>query len=103
MDKFLEQVKRNLIIEHDMDDDLLRGLISVAVGYAESFQHKCDGFYQSEPMSETTRQAIIMLASHLYESRDGSGAGFFGDNPASAQQVWNTVNLLLRLDRDWKV
>jgi len=54
-------------------------------------------------MSPTTEQAIIMLASHFYESRDGSTAGFFGDNPQAASQVWDTVNLLLRLDRDWKV
>ena len=51
----------------------------------------------------TTEQAVIMLSSHFYESRDGSTGGFFQDNPQAAQQVWNTVNLLLRLDRDWKV
>jgi uncharacterized phage protein (putative DNA packaging) len=44
-----------------------------------------------------------MLASHFYESRDGSTGGFFADNVKAGQQVWNTVNLLLRLDRDWKV
>ena len=38
-----------------------------------------------------------------YESRDGSTGGFFADNTNAAQQVWNTVNLLLRLDREWKV
>ena len=47
--------------------------------------------------------AVIMLASHFYESRDGSTGGFFADNTNAAQQVWNTVNLLLRLDRNWKV
>ena len=51
----------------------------------------------------TTEQAVIMLSSHFYESRDGSTGGFFADNVPAAQQVWNTVNLLLRLDRDWKV
>ena len=29
--------------------------------------------------------------------------GFFADNTGAAQQVWNTVNLLLRLDRRWQV
>ena len=50
-----------------------------------------------------TEQAIIMLASHFYESRDGSTAGFFSDNVNASSQVWNTVNLLLRLDRRWQV
>ena len=44
-----------------------------------------------------------MLASHFYESRDGSTGGFFADNPNASSQVWNTVNMLLRLDRNWKV
>ena len=48
-------------------------------------------------------QAAIMLSSHFYESRDGSTGGFFADNVQAGQQVWNTVNTLLRLDRDWKV
>ena len=36
-------------------------------------------------------------------NRDGSTGGFFADNTGAAQQVWNTVNLLLRLDRRWQV
>jgi hypothetical protein len=44
-----------------------------------------------------------MLASHFYESRDGSTAGFFGDNVQAGRQVWDTVNMLLRLSRDWSV
>ncbi len=31
-------------------------------------------------MPATTEQAVIMLASHFYESRDGSTGGFFADN-----------------------
>lgn len=54
-------------------------------------------------MMPTTEQAVIMLSSHFYESRDGSTGGFFADSPSAVQQVWNTVNNLLRLDRDWKV
>ena len=44
-----------------------------------------------------------MLSSHFYVSRDGSAGGFFAVSVKAGQQVWNTVNLLLRLDRDWKV
>lgn len=99
----LEKVKLNLIIDHTVDDDLLNSYITAAVSYAESYQHILEGYYTNNAMSATTEQAIIMLASHFYESRDGSTGGFFANNVPAGQQVWNTVNLLLRLDRDWKV
>ena len=103
MDALLEKVKANLILDHTADDDLLKGYITADVSYAESYQHIREGYYSGNEMPPTTEQAVIMLASHFYESRDGSTGGFFADNPQAAQQVWNTVNLLLRLDRDWKV
>lgn len=99
----LEKVKANLIIEHSTDDALLESYITATVSYAESYQHIAEGYYTDNQMTPTTEQAIIMLASHFYESRDGSTGGFFADNVQAGQQVWNTVNLLLRLDRDWKV
>lgn len=99
----LEKVKANLILEHSEDDALINSYITAAVSYAESYQHIPEGHYSENPMSPTTEQAVIMLASHFYESRDGSTGGFFSDNVNAAQQIWNTVNLLLRLDRDWKV
>ncbi len=103
MDTLLEKVKANLILEHSADDELLSQYITAAVSYAESYQHIAEGYYSENVMPATTEQAVIMLASHFYESRDGSTGGFFTDNTTAAQQVWNTVNLLLRLDRDWKV
>ena len=103
MDELLDKVKANLILEHDVDDPLLLHYITAATAYAESYQHIQEGFYSSNPMPPTTEQAVIMLSSHFYESRDGSTGGFFADNVPAAQQVWNTVNLLLRLDREWKV
>ena len=96
MDDLLARVKQNLILSHSADDDLLSSFITAAVSYAESYQHISEGYYSEHPMP-------IMLASHFYESRDGSTGGFFADNVQAGQQVWNTVNLLLRLDRDWKV
>ena len=86
-----------------MDDALLESYITAAVSYAESYQHIPAGTYAENPMPATTEQAVIMLSSHFYESRDGSTGGFFADNVQAGQQVWNTVNLLLRLDREWKV
>ena len=103
MVELLLKVKQNLILEHSEDDDLLRGYITAAISYAESYQHIPAGHYTEQAMPATTEQAVIMLASHFYESRDGSTGGFFADNTQAAGQVWNTVNLLLRLDREWKV
>ena len=103
MEELLTKVKQNLILEHTADDALLNSYITAAVSYAESYQHIPEGFYKSNPMPPTTEQAIIMLSSHFYESRDGSTGGFFAENVQAGQQVWNTVNLLLRLDREWKV
>jgi len=98
----LEKVKANLILAHTADDELLQMYITAAVKYAESYQHLSEDYYTENQMP-TTEQAVIMLSSHFYESRDGSTGGFFSDNVQAGQQVWNTVNLLLRLDRDWKV
>lgn len=103
MEALLSKVKANLILEHSADDELLKDYIAAAVSYAESYQHIQEGYYTENAMPATTEQAVIMLASHFYESRDGSTGGFFADNVQAGQQVWNTVNLLLRLDRDWKV
>ena len=103
MDALLTKVKQNLILEHSEDDELLRGYITAAISYAESYQHIPAGTYQVDPMPPTTEQAVIMLSTHFYESRDGSTGGFFYDNVQAGQQVWHTVHLLRRLDRDWKV
>ncbi len=103
MDTLLKQVKANLILEHDNDDSFLKQLIGAAISYAEGYQHLPPGTYQSKPMSQLTAQGIVMLASHFYESRDGSTGGFFADNTQASTQVWTVVNNLLRMDRDWKV
>ena len=99
----LEKVKANLILQHTADDELLQMYITAATRNAESYQHLTESYYDSNTMPPTTEQAVIMLSSHFYESRDGSTGGFFADSVQAGQQVWNTVNLLLRLERDWKV
>lgn len=103
MEALLEKVKAHLILSHDEDDGLLRGYLAAALSYAESYQHIPAGSYTGKPMPPTTEQAVVMLASHFYESRDGSTGGFFGDNVQAGQQVWQTVNRLLRLDREWRM
>jgi hypothetical protein len=109
----LPKVKANLILTHGEDDDLLRGYILAALSYAQTYQNKPQGIYVQmfdaenppEPVnwSPTTEQAVIMLASHLYESRDGSTGGFFADSPAAARQSLETVDRLLSADKDWNV
>ena len=101
MTTLLTKVKANLILEHDADDELLQRLIDAAIAYAESYQHLTTGTYEAAAMPPTTEAAVIMLASHFYESRDGSTGGFFADNVQAGQQTWDTVNTLLRLDRLW--
>ncbi|GHU66107.1 hypothetical protein FACS1894184_03290 [Clostridia bacterium] len=101
--ELLPKVKLNLILSHDADDALLQTFIASAIAYAQSFQHLPDDHYTCHAMPPTTEHAIIILSTFFYESRDGSTAGFFGDNVQASQQVWNTVNSLLRLDRVWCV
>ena len=101
MDELLQKVKANLILEHDADDDLITRFILSAVDYAESFQHRKSGFYNKKKMPPTTEQAVIMLASHFYESRDGSTAGFYADNTQASEQVWVSVKRLLRMHKSW--
>ena len=96
----LEKVKRNLILEHNEDDALVESFIAAATAYAEGYQKKTAGLYQDNPMDPTTEQAIIMLSSHFYESRDGSTGGFFQDKVDASEQVWQVVNMLLHMNRE---
>ena len=102
MKMLLRKVKANLIVEHEEDDILLLDMISAAVSYAEDRQHKPCGFYlnRRNKMRPTTEQAIIILATHFYESRDGSTGGFFNDKVDAGKQVWSVVNNLLILNKD---
>jgi len=101
--ELLPKVKENLILTHSEDDALLLRFIAAAVSYAESYQHLTAGHYGDADMPPTTEQAVIMLVSNWYESRDGSTGGFFADSVQAGRQVWDTVNTLLRLDRLWGV
>ena len=99
----IEKVKENLIIDNREDDHLIGELAAAAVSYAEGYQHLPSGYYSANEMSKTTEQGVIMLASHMYESRDGGTGGFFSDNVGAADRSWETVKELLRMDREWTV
>lgn len=103
LEDLVTQAKANLVLDHDQDDALLTEMVTAAVSYATSFQHLPENHYQQNPMPGSTRQAIVMLASHFYESRDGSTAGVWNDKPDAAKTVWVAVNRLLVLDRHWKL
>lgn len=99
----VEHVRVNLILDHHEDDQFIGQLVDAATSYACSYQHLPPEHYETEPMPGATRQAIVMLASHFYESRDGSTAGVWNDKPDAARAVWQAVNRLLVLDRNWKL
>jgi uncharacterized phage protein (predicted DNA packaging) len=100
----LDVVKNNLILTHDEDDDLIKMYITHAVAYAESYQKKPAGTYTTaDDLPLTTKQAVILLASHYYESRDGSTGGFFADSVRAGEHVWEVVTPMLRLEKDWQV
>ena len=96
----LQKVKDNLILQHDRDDGLLLGFIHAALDYAQNYQKRQ---YGRKKLPPSTEQAVIMLSSHFYESRDGSTAGFFADYVGSVNNVWLTVNRLLAMDKHWEV
>ena len=106
----IAEVKANLILTTNEDDTLIQGFINAAISYAEDFQHLPEGYYTTIPegemtppeMSETTRQAVIIMASSSYESRDGGTGGFFADNVSAAKQSQETVDRLLRMRKEWR-
>lgn len=103
LNDLLQKTKENLIVNFPDDDSLIESNIVAAIDYAEKYQHVLSGYYTTNEMSPCTEQAVIMLASHFYESRDGSTGGFFSDSVQASETVNKAVDRLLRLDRDWKV
>ena len=97
----LAKLKANLVIEHDRDDEILTQHLNAAMDYAGKFQHKNNAYYSTHRMSPSTLQAVIMLASFYYESKDGGAGGFFTPTATAAKQALECVDNLLRLDKDW--
>jgi uncharacterized phage protein (predicted DNA packaging) len=97
IDDLLVKVKLNLIIEHSDDDELLRNLIRVALDYAKNYQNK----KRLSKLPPSTEQALIMLVSHWYESRDGGSGGFMSS--AKGAEIMNAVNWLLSMGKVWSL
>ena len=66
-------------------------------------QHPIDTMMQTTMEQIRSMVDVNTVIGEAIESRDGSTGGFFADNVQAGQQVWVTVNLLLRLDRNWMV
>ena len=98
INQLLLKVKANLILQHDEDDILLIGFIRAAVNYAENYQKQK---YGRKKLSPATEQAVIILSSHFYESRDSSTGGFFADYVGAVANVWQTVHRLLAMEKRW--
>ena len=96
-------VKSNLLIDFEADDELIAHLVDAATSYAASFQHLPDGFYDTHAMSPATTQGVVMLATHLYEARDGATGGFWADKTDAARAAREAIHRLLVMDREWKV
>ncbi|MSS45334.1 phage major capsid protein [Cutibacterium sp. WCA-380-WT-3A] len=73
------------------------------LGYYWITDRQGRSFKRLNELFATTKQAVIMLATHFYESRDGATAGYWVDKSGTTDAVWNAVNTLLRFDRDWKI
>ena len=99
----VELVKANLQITFSEDDELIAHLVEAATSYATRYQHHPDSFYEHSLMSQATKHAVVMLATHLYESRDGATAGFWADKTDAVRAAWEAINRLLVLDREWKI
>ena len=96
----LPKVKANLILTPELgaeDDGLIRGYILAALDYAMSYQ-KLEKIWKKIP--PVTEQAVILLVTHWYESRDGSTGGFFADTASAANNVMETVQRLLEINKE---
>jgi hypothetical protein len=101
VNSLLPKVKANLILTHDEDDELLRTIILSALDYAMTYQ-KLERVWKKIPPS--TEQAVIILSSHFYESRDGGTGGFFADTASAANNVNTAVQRLLEINKErWHI
>jgi hypothetical protein len=95
--ELLPKVKANLILSHDTDDELIRGYIRAALDFAYTYQKLTEVWKELPPV---TGQAVIMLSSHWYESRDGSTGGFFANNTQGATNAMSAVMRLLEINKE---
>lgn len=101
--ELLPKVKENLNVDFDNDDEHILRLTHSAIEYAQRYQNKVypQAYKTTADVPHSTVQGIIMLASHWYESRDGSTAGYFSNTQGS--MVVQAAERLFSAHKDWKV
>ncbi len=101
--KLLPRLKQNLIIEDGSEDAFLTELILSALDYAQRYQnldYSCNGF---KSLPEITKQAVIMLATHFYESRDAATGGYFADTALAGANAREAIERMLSLHKIWRI
>ena len=64
IEELLIKVKQNLILEHSVDDELLKQFITAAISYAESYQHIEEGYYQKNKINPKFRIKNFLMHSN---------------------------------------
>lgn len=99
----LDQVKAFLRVEHNLDDDYISSLITVAREYVETYQGRLIAERVAEDESEEVPeyeipksyelQAMLLLISHYYDNRQAITAQNMSEIPY-------TITRLLYFNRD---
>lgn len=77
------EIISKICLEKDMPIEHI-SIIKSAILYAERFQHKSIGYYQSHQIPPKTEQAIVLIVEHIISN--------------SNECVWNKINSLLRFN-----
>jgi len=100
--KLLPRLKQNLIIQDDTEDDFLLELILSALDYAQRYQNRDYSCRHFKDLPEITKQAVIMLATHFYESRDAATGGYFADTALAGSNAREAIERMLALHKIWR-
>ncbi|MFV0314161.1 MAG: hypothetical protein ACK5I7_03555, partial [Anaerotignum sp.] len=67
LEELLIKVKENLILTHEVDDEMLKRLIATSISYAESYQHlECD-------TTKNGRHILTCLFENISRFREPEG------------------------------
>lgn len=101
MDELKALLRENLVLGDTADEALLDASLMAAIAYATGYQKKDK--LDLDRLNEATRHGILLLATFLYESRDGVTGGFFANQEAAKDKTFESVHRLLQIDKDWRI
>lgn len=101
MEELKALLLENLVLADEKDEALLEASLMAAIAYAKGYQKKDE--LDLSNLNEATRHGILLLATFLYESRDGVTGGFFSNQDAASSKTFESVHLLLQIDKDWRI